>query len=214
MATVLSPPEERIILHDVSWETYESLLADHQDRSAPRFTYDRGVLEIMSPSSEHEEISDLIKQMVYTLAGEMNLDIRGFGSTTFRREDIKRGFEPDACFYIQSVERIRGVTKLALAIHPPPDLVVEIDITHPSLDKFPIYAQVRVPEVWRYDGQKLTIFLLLGERYVEAEESGSLPRVTGNVISRFLDERQSRTLPEWLDLLREWARSSLKHNGI
>jgi Uma2 family endonuclease len=153
MATVLSPPEERTILHDVSWETYESLLADHLDRSAPRFTYDQGVLEIMSPSSEHEEISDLIKQMVYTLAGEMNLDIRGFGSTTFRREDIKRGFEPDACFYIQSVDRIKGVTKLDLATQPPPDLVVEIDITHPSLDKFPIYAQVGVPEVWRYHGQ-------------------------------------------------------------
>lgn len=208
MATVLSPPEERTILHDVSWETYESLLADHLDRSAPRFTYDQGVLEIMSPSSEHEEISDLIKQMVYTLAGEMNLDIRGFGSTTFRREDIKRGFEPDACFYIQSVDRIKGVIKLDLATHPPPDLVVEIDITHPSLDKFPIYAQVGVPEVWRYDGQKLTILLLLGERYVEAEGSSSIPRVTGNIISRFLEERQSRTLPEWQDLLREWARSS------
>lgn len=210
MATVLSPPEERIVLHDVSWETYESLLADHQDRSAPRFTYDRGVLEIMSPSSEHEEISDLIRQMVYTLAGEMNLDIRGFGSTTFKREDIKRGFEPDACFYVQSVERIRGVTKLDLAIHPPPDLVVEIDITHPSLDKFPIYAQVGIPEVWRYDGQKLTILLLIGERYVEAEESNSLPRVTGGIVSRFLEERQSKTLAEWQKLLREWALSSSK----
>jgi Uma2 family endonuclease len=146
--------------------------------------------------------------MVYTLAGEMNLDIRGFGSSTFRREDIKRGFEPDACFYIQSVDRIKWVTKLDLATHRPPFLVVELDITHPPLDKFPIYAQVGVPEVWRYDGQKLTILLLLGERYVEAEGSSSTPRVTGNIISRFLEERQSGTLPEWQDLLREWARSS------
>lgn len=108
------------------------------------------------------------------------------------------------------MDRIRGVTKLDLAIHPPPGLVVEIDITHPSLDKFPVYAQVRVPEVWRYDGKKLTIFLLIGERYVEADESAGLPGLTGEIISRFLEERQSITLSDWQKMIREWARSAYR----
>lgn len=207
MATVLSPPEERIILHEVSWETYESLLADHQNRSVPRFAYDRGVLEIMSPSAEHEEANDLIKLLVNVLAEEMNLDIKGFGSTTFKRADLSRGFEPDSCFYIQNADRISDSSNLDLTNNPPPDLIVEIDITSPSLNKFPIYARVGVPEIWRYDGQKVAIFLLEEGAYVEHEESYALPRVTTNALTDFIAEGRSKKRTVWLRALREWARA-------
>jgi Uma2 family endonuclease len=93
MATAVSQMEQRVVLHEVSWITYEHLLADHLDYSSPRFTYDEGTLEIMSPSTEHEEINQAIAMLVELIAGEWRSDLRNLGSTTFKREDLKRGFE-------------------------------------------------------------------------------------------------------------------------
>jgi Uma2 family endonuclease len=210
MATVLSPPEQRIILRNVSWETYKRLLADNADSSNPRFTYDRGVLEIMSPSAEHEEFSHVLTLLVNVVAEELDIDIRGFGSTTFRREDVARGFEPDSCFYIQSVERISGRTKLDLTIDPPPDLVIEIDLTSLSLDKFPMYAQVGVPEIWRYDGTELRIFHLENAAYVEREASAALPSLTSRVLTQFVADSKSLRRTAWLRCVRAWVRT---HGG-
>ena len=97
----------------------------------------------------------------------MNVNVYGVGSTTFRREDLERGFEPDACFYVQNEEHVRGKPRIGLNVDPPPDLVIEVDITSPPLDKLPIYAQIDVPEVWRCDGERLTIFELGGEAYAQ-----------------------------------------------
>lgn len=207
MGTVLSPPEERVVLRDVSWETYERLLREQGDRSTPRFTYDRGVLEIMSPSAEHEEVSNLIRRIVYVLTEELNLEIRDFGSTTFRRADLGRGFEPDSCFYIQSVERIGEASELDIAIHPPPDLVIEIDITSPSLNKFPLYASVGVPEIWVYDGMRVGIYLLDEGNHLKAETSKALPRVTATALTTFVAEARNNKRSQWLSSLREWARA-------
>jgi Uma2 family endonuclease len=207
MATVLSPPEQRIILRHVSWETYERLLADNADNSNPRFTYDRGVLEIMSPSAEHEELSHMITLLVNVIAEELDIDVRGFGSTTFRREDLARGFEPDSCFYIQSAERISGKTTLDLATDPPPDLVIEIDLTSSSLDKFPIYAHVGVPEIWRYNGTALRIFHLENAVYVEREGSAVLPILTSHVLSQFIIHSKSLKRPAWLRRVRHWIQT-------
>ena len=206
MVTVLSPPEERVLLRDVSWETYERLLGEQGDRRTPRFTYDRGRLEIMSPSAEHEEVSNLIRQVIYVLAEEMNVDIRDFGSTTFKRADLSRGFEPDSCFYIQSVGRISAAADLDLSIHPPPDLVVEIDITSPSLNKFPLYAAVGVPEIWVYDGKRADIYLLEEGDYLKAETSNALPRLTATVLTNSVAEARNSKRSEWLRSLRKWAR--------
>ncbi|MBA3441876.1 MAG: Uma2 family endonuclease [Pyrinomonadaceae bacterium] len=206
MATVLSPPEQRIVLDNIRWETYESILEAYMDRSVPHFTYDRGRLEIMSPSAEHEDLNRAAARLVEVIAEELDLDMRNLGSTTFRREDLDRGFEPDLCFYIQSVERIRGKTELNLKTDPPPDLVIEIDITSPSINKFPIFAQLGVPEVWRYEGKRWIILVLEGEGYVEREESAALPGLTVSVISRFIEEGRDLRRPEWLRRVRSWAK--------
>jgi Uma2 family endonuclease len=210
MATVLSPPEQRIILRNIGWETYERLLADNADSNNPRFTYDRGVLEIMSPSAEHEELSHVLTLLVNVVAEELDIDVRGFGSTTFRREDLARGFEPDSCFYIQSVERISGRTRLDLTIDPPPDLVIEIDLTSPSLDKFPIYAQVGVQEIWRYDGTELRIYHLEHAAHVEREVSATLPGLTRRILTQFVADSKSLKRPAWLRRVRTWVRT---HGG-
>ena len=165
-----------------------------------------GVLEIMSPSAEHEEADHIITQIVCVVAEEMNLDIRGFGSTTFKRSDLGRGFEPDSCFYIQSVGRISAAADLDLSIHPPPDLVIEIDITSPSLNKFPLYAAVGVPEIWVYDGKRADIYLLEEGNYVKAETSKALPRLTAAVLTNSVAEARNSKRSEWLRSLRAWAR--------
>jgi Uma2 family endonuclease len=210
METVKSPAEQRVVLHNIGWGTYERLLADHENNSAPRFTYDRGELEIMSPSPEHEALNRSIALLVEFVAAEMGTDVYDLGSTTFKREDLERGFEPDSCFYIENEERIRGKDRIDLAVDPPPDLVIEIDISSPSFSKLPIYAQIGVPEVWRYDGARMTILVLQGTDYVETLESIVLPPVTGNALTDLLEKSKATRRTIWLEGVREWARNRLR----
>lgn len=160
MATVVQPLEhvtQRVILPHVCWETYERLLADHQESSGLHFTYDQGRLEILAPSLRYGKLKHTIATLVELLAGERNIDIEGVGSTTFRRQDLARGFEPDACFYIAHAAHMRQREDVDLTVDPPPDLVIEIDITSTSLNKMPIFAALGVPEVWRYGGQQVHV---------------------------------------------------------
>jgi Uma2 family endonuclease len=206
--TINSPAEQRVLLNNVSWETYERLLEDHQDSSAPRFTFDRGMLEIVSPSPEHEILNRRIAQLVLAITEEMGIDAEDLGSTTFRRADIERGFEPDSCFYIQNEGRIRGKSRIDLTVDPPPDLVIKIDITSPSINKLPIYAQIGVPEVWRYDGERLGIFKLGDEGYVEVPESTALPTLKSSTLSELVRRSKSARLIIWLKEVRETIRGN------
>src|SRR5271155_767857 len=100
--------EERVLLQNVSWSTYEQLLADLFSQSTPRLTYDKGVLEIMSPGPRHERLTDIIETIIKSLAEETNRNIYCLRSTTFKRKSLKRGFEPDSCFYVQNEEHVRS----------------------------------------------------------------------------------------------------------
>jgi Uma2 family endonuclease len=205
MATVLSPTEQKVIIENVSWQTYEQLLADLADRSAPRLTYDRGRLQIMSPTSSYEELNRNLALVVTILAAALGLDVRNLGSTTFRREDLSRGFEPDSCFYVEHEPSVRGKARIDLSQDPPPDLVIEIDITSGSLDKFPIYLQVGVPEIWHYDGRRLIIHQLTGGLYQESETSRAFPNVRAAELDGLLRESLTRPSTQWLRALQEWA---------
>ncbi len=208
METVERSVEQKVILHNVRWETYERLLAEQESSSAPRFTYDRGELEIMSPSTEHEEYNRTIALLVEIFAVEAGLDVRNVGSMTFRREDLERGFEPDSCFYVQNETRVSGKTQINLAVDPPPDLVIEVDITSPSLNKLPIYAQIGVPEVWRYDGGRLEILRLERTEYAAAPTSTTLPPLTSSVLSDLVYKSRATKRRAWIRKVREWARSN------
>jgi Uma2 family endonuclease len=206
MTAVFSPPEQRVQLHNVSWEMYESLLAAHQDASAPRFTYDRGILEIMSPSAEREQIKEVLTLLVNVTAEEAAIDIQGFGSTTFRRQDLERGFEPDSCFYIKNASSVRGKAQLDLTIDPPPELVIEIDITHSSIDKLSLLAHLGVAEFWLFDGTRLRIFKLISEEYAEQDVSTAFPSLTSAVVSHFIAQSRKLDRPAWLRQLRSELR--------
>src|SRR5580692_10050726 len=157
MAAVTDTSEQKVILEGVSWETYERLLAEHPEKPGTRFTYDRGALEIMVVSFKHEDLSRTIAKLVDLIAAEMEIDCVDAGSTTFRRKDLAKGFEPDGCFYFRNLERIRGKKEINLRKDPPPDLVIEVDITSPSLNKLPIFWNIGVSEVWRYSKGSLSI---------------------------------------------------------
>jgi Uma2 family endonuclease len=206
MAAVLHLPEQKVILKGVSWETYERLLAEHEGESGTRFAYDSGILEILVPSARHEKPNRLLASLVEVLAEEMALNIESLGSTTLKRADLLKGFEPDSCFYIQHADTIRESEEIDLTVDPPPDLVIEIDITSPSLDKFPLYAAIGVAEVWRYDGTHVTMYRLAGERYVEVTHSVVLPLLTNEYATRFLEERKQTPSTVWLRAVRAWAR--------
>jgi Uma2 family endonuclease len=209
MATVLSPPqaaEGRVVLHNISWSTYQRLLDELADCSAPRLTYDRGELEIMSPTAKHEDVNESIKLLVNAFA-EDGLVLRGLGSTTFTREDIERGFEPDSCFYIAHESLIRGKERIDLANDPPPDLVLEVDITRSSINKLSIFAEIRVPEIWRYDGEQMEILVLRGNAYQQSEASSVLPPITAIILTSFVSSSLTLNRLEWMKSVREWARA-------
>jgi Uma2 family endonuclease len=212
MATMLKPlpavpAENRVVLREVGWETYERLLAEQGDRSNPRLTYDRGVLELMSPLREHDQLKDIIALVINALAEGLNIDTLGLGSTTFRRKNLARGFEPDACFYIRNVAHMKAKTGLDLTVDPPPDLVVEIDITHSSIDKLALFAAFGVPEVWRHDGRELLFYVRTETGYVTREKSSMLPGVDSATVARFVETGKSANRPAWLRGIREWAQT-------
>ena len=203
--------EQRIVLRDVSWATYEQLLHNYQDKSSPRFTYDNGTLEILMPSRTREATSRFFEVFVSAIVEERDLEVHSIGSTTHKREDLQRGAEADTGFYLQNAALVPSEGDIDLNVYPPPDLVVEIDVTSPSLDKFPIYAEMGVPEIWRYvvKNDLVTIFLLQAGKYVPATESLALPPVTAEILMRFL-QASSRTKrrSEWLRELRAWLRET------
>jgi Uma2 family endonuclease len=205
MRAVLSLPEQRVVLRNVSWETYVRLLSEHAESSSPRLTFDHGELEIMSPSAEHERYNLRIADLVGILADEMDVEAEGLGSSTFKREELERGFEPDSCFYIKNIERVRGKDRIDLALDPPPDLVVEVDITSASINKLPIFAEFGVPEVWRFNGERLSILGLRGSTYQELDSSEVFPNVSSFTISQLLAQGKSLGRTGWLRLVRMWA---------
>lgn len=197
---------QSLTLRGVSWVTYENLLADLHDSHAAHLAYDRGVLEIRMPSFKHETVTRTLDILVAVVAEEMQMDLVNAGSTTFKREDLLRGFEPDSCFYTTNTKLIRSKEEIDLTVDPAPDLVIEIDITSPSLNKLPLYAQLGVAEVWRYNGEQVTILRRDGDTYIVQEESMILSGLTSLVISQFLIESQTVERPLWLRHVRDWAR--------
>lgn len=193
MAIATQDSTHYVLLTGVQWGIYEALLADVGDRPSPRFTYDHGVLEMRVPSFSHEQLNRLVATLVEAVAMGMQRDFINAGSTTFKRADLARGFEPDSCFYFTDVEAIRGQAALDLATDPPPDLVIEIDITHPSLDKLPLYAAIGVSEVWRVDGQQVVIYRLEAGTATSTDASGVLPGVTAARVQTWLT--LSATMP-------------------
>lgn len=204
MNIVSSPAEQRVILDNISWSTYLAILQD-ADRCRGRITYDRGVLEIMSPSKLHENIKRLIGRMIEVFTEALNIDIESANSTTFKREDLERGFEADECYYIQHAAEIRTKDDIDMTVDPPPDLIIEVDISRSSLNKFGIYRALAVPEVWRYDGESLRLYALHDHDYIEVQQSRALPQLPIDKLADLLSQRSSFGETQLIRQFRTWV---------
>jgi len=205
MTAALTTSDQTVVLRGVRWETYERLLADQQETSGARLNFDCGTLEIMSPSSEHEKLKETITLLFQLLASELEIDVVAVGSTTFRRKDLRKGFEPDASFYIQNAEAIRNQKRIDLRRDPSPDLVVEIQITNPVIDKLSIFAAAKVPEVWVYRDDQIQILGLQSNAYQKWAGSSFLPGVTDRVLTDFVRSSRTTKSVDWIKSVRKWV---------
>lgn len=221
MATVSVPPqpalpvheEQRFLLRGLDWAAYrrisETLTGHHL-----RLTYDRGNLELTTISSQRGRLSGLIARMVTVLTEELSLLICGCRDMTCDREDLERGIEPDEGFYIENEPMIRAKEEIDLSVDPPPDLTVEVDLSRSPKSRMSVYAAIRVPEVWRFDGDNLRIHQLGPDgQYTVVDFSPHFPFVSGNDLDRFLQQQTQMDDNSLIRSFREWVREQIRSRG-
>ena len=133
------------------------------------------------------------------------------GSATWKRQRIQKGVEPDACFYVANAGRIIGKREIDLESDPPPDIAVEVDTTNSSRDKLPIYAALRIPEIWRYDGKQAEIFQLKADSYFRSETSMFLVGLSSSLLTELIELSKSQSQTTILKLFRQQLRSRKEH---
>ncbi|HEX6185865.1 MAG TPA: Uma2 family endonuclease [Pyrinomonadaceae bacterium] len=206
------PAGAKLELPNIDWDEYEHLLTQMESQHpGHRLTYHCGRLIVVSPNREHEFFKLFMSRMANILADELGLEIEATGATTLRRRKLGKGVEPDESFYVQNAAHLVGHLEFDLDVDPPPDIAVEIDMTNDSLDKFPIYAALGVPEIWRYDGQTTQFYKLAGESYEVMENSLAFPTLTAQVLTLHLElsknEGQTAALKAFRQMLRSRASS-------
>ena len=197
-------PETPFVMLGIGWDDYEEIVRE-LDGSSVQMTYNRGILKIMSKSSEHEYFIEFIKQLVGILSRTLRIKALHFGSPTIKKSFLERGAEPDACFYISSADLVSGKANVDV-VKNVPDIVVEVDIHHSSDDKFEIYPALGVPEFWLYDGDEMKIYRLENEKYEEISASLELPTLSAKTLTEFLNRSKTE---DQFDLLIEFE-SNLK----
>ena len=198
---------DRVVLHNIGWEQFERLLTDLGDSRAARVAYNNGTLEIMTPLPEHEHFKETISDAVKDIADELDIDYESYGATTWRQQLKMAGVEPDNCFYFQNEPSVRGRLGQDLSQgDPPPDVALEIDITNKSLDRFPIYARLGVPEIWCYDSGSFKLYHLRNGEYIETGHSLALPQLDLKALPDLIEAYRSEGRRALRKAVRQWAK--------
>lgn len=193
-AGTVAEEDQLLVVHDVSWEEYEAILAPLGNRAGVRTTYCEGVLELMSPGGPHEGRKKILARLVEAYAEETALPLSGYGSMTVRRRLAQRGVEPDECYVLGTVED-GGI----------PELAIEVIEKSGTIDKLSVYAGLGVPEVWFWKRGRLSIYLLGPEGYAEAGRSRLLPGIDVAELTQLVqrDGDQTTVVRAWRARLRE-----------
>jgi Uma2 family endonuclease len=202
------PAGGRLIVYDIRWEEYEQILAHLRDSSHFRISYDQGRLEIMTPSARHEKYKNLLHDLVLILSDELDREILSYGSTTLSLKRRGKGVEGDDCFYIEHASNLGEKDQIDLTRDPPPDLVIEIDLTHESSSKLAIYAELGVPEIWRFDGNKCQIWQLIEQAYIPAAFSLAFPFLAGEDLAEFVTNSETQGRKQARHAFRAWVRKT------
>jgi Uma2 family endonuclease len=199
--------EMRGTLYDVAWDDYLKLLDALGDHHL-KHTYDRGTLHMMSPRKDHDRVKSLFGRMIEAMALELDIEIQAIGSTTITSDNVERGFEPDEAYYIANEAAVRDKALFEPDVDPPPDLILEIDVTNSSEKRLPSFAAMGVPEVWRHTGKEL-LFYTLGsdQQYEESSHSAAFPCLEPGDIMKILANRQGKgdnqVIREFLEVVRK-----------
>jgi Uma2 family endonuclease len=207
-ATLFAPPDEVIRLSGISWNTYETLLEELSHRRL-RLTYNRGNLEIMAPSPEHELNKRVLGRFIETIAEELEVSIYPLGSTTFKKMELS-GAEPDECFYIRNIAAVQGKKRLDMEEDPAPDLVLEIDITSSSESRLQVYADLGVAEVWIYNGESFVIQQLQNSSYIVTQTSQFFADLSIPDIASWLQRSTTMDYLALVKAFRSWVRSQVE----
>ena len=214
MATVLSPTDQRVIMTGVSWQTYERLLADFSDSHAARMAFDQGTLEIMAPSFAHERPLHLIVQIIEIITEVRDMDMVSAGSTTFKREDLGRGFEPDASFYIQHAGDVRSHAAIDVAQRSP-SRPRDRDRYHPSRLSIssPSMQRLGSPKSGDMPNRGARSIGISADGYAVEDSSTVLPGVTSHQLTELVAMGYELPRPTWLRHVRAWAEGSPAEPG-
>jgi Uma2 family endonuclease len=203
------PGETQLTFHGVGWDDYEAMLRIVGDRRT-RVTYDGGDMEVSMPSQRHEQAAQLLGPFIPRLAEGLEIPYEPLGMTTWKKPGAAKGLEPDQCYYIQNHAVVREKEVVDLEIDPPPDLAVEVDITSSSLNRRGIYAELGVPEVWRYDDCTLTMYQLQPDgQYQPWATSCSFPALRPLDVERFIERGRTTDKIQWTREPRDWVRNEL-----
>lgn len=197
------------VLYGVSWESYEKTVLENRGFQFPRLTYDSGMLSVNTSNSlQHETENRNLAALFESIAVELEIDYENAGSTTFKRKNIGKGFEPDSCFYIQSLNKIASKQDLDTANDPPPDLIIEINKTSSSVPRMPIFAAFGVAEVWRFTKKQVKFYVLREGVYLESKMSSALPILAGEQATEFLLAAREMNSTMWVKQIRDWTTSA------
>jgi Uma2 family endonuclease len=200
------PPGQTVFLNSISWQEFETILEEFGEHRSSRIAYANGILEIMTPLPEHESNKELVSDLIKALLEELDIEFFPLGSTTFKNKLMQQGIEPDNCFYIQHEAFVRTKKRLDLTVDPPPDLVLEIDITsrtHPQ-----IYAALGVPELWRFENGSLTIYRLQNGEYQPTQYSPTFPNLPlTDIIPQYLKQIKISGRNATLKQFRTWIKT-------
>ncbi|HZW30288.1 MAG TPA: Uma2 family endonuclease [Isosphaeraceae bacterium] len=203
-------PEQRVVLRGIGWDGFETILRVIGDQPGVRLSYDRGDLEFMSPSVDHEVFKKRFGRMIETLTMELDIPCEGAGSTTWKKQLEDKGLEADECYYLANSVRVAGRRKIDLNVDPPPDLAIEVEISRSALDRMAIYAALRVPEVWRFDGETLIVEVLQDDgTYAPQPTSPSLPFLPLDRLVDWLYAADSASQTTWIRQFRAWVLAEL-----
>ncbi|MGP6158722.1 MAG: Uma2 family endonuclease [Vulcanimicrobiaceae bacterium] len=210
MASVGPAVEHIVVSQDVPWEAYASLVRELGDHNRLRLAYSGGTLEIMSPSLEREALSRLVDALVTELSIAWGVDVEAYGSMTMQLPSLAKGAEADSCYYVLRASTMRGRRAIDLARDPAPDVVLEVDLTSSRTAKNDIYAALRVPEVWRHNGETLQAYLLTPESaYVASDRSVVFSGLSFREMDRHIDMAKTVGRREAIIAWRRWLEANV-----
>ena len=208
--------EMRGLVYGVEWKSYMAFLDALGDFSL-RHSFDRGTLEMMSPRRDHDWVKRLIGRFIESMALDLDIPIQSVGSMTLSAEAAERGLQPDESYYVQNEPRVRGQSTYDPNIDLPPDLSVEVDVTHSSVPRLPLFAAIGIPEVWRHSGGDLRFFRLVKKgkhkgEYQETKHSLAYPFLQADDVNEILNQREGMGENALVRLFLERARDRFQSN--